>query len=102
MTNLTELVLDYGETISFEVSDTDGFSNGGERFVAASDEDTTKVAFKEVISRVKPIANDLITVPSDLARQPDEVCVNAEAGVIIAKKAMKGHLAVLLNWAGSN
>jgi hypothetical protein len=65
---------------------------------------STSTSFETALAQVRRAASTAVAAFRDMSARPDEVQIefgvklNAEAGAVIAKTAVDGHLRVLLSW----
>lgn len=104
MTALMEFSTDSGATVTVEV---DRHTQGAQ-LVALGDDNTLARAgrtFDSALTGIRSAAESALAVFRDGALKPDGVelefgvKITAEAGAVIAKSAVEGHLTVKLSWS---
>ncbi|WP_189544067.1 CU044_2847 family protein [Streptomyces gelaticus] len=104
MTALMEFTTDNGATVTVEV---DRHTQGAQ-LVALGDDNTLARAgrtFGSALTGIRSAAESALAVFRDGALKPDGVelefgvKITAEAGAVIAKSAVEGHMVVKLSWS---
>ncbi|MFH8515425.1 CU044_2847 family protein [Streptomyces gelaticus] len=104
MTALMEFTTDNGATVTVEV---DRHTQGAQ-LVALGDDNTLARAgrtFDSALTGIRSAAESALAVFRDGALKPDGVelefgvKITAEAGAVIAKSAVEGHMVVKLSWS---
>ncbi|WP_406384769.1 CU044_2847 family protein [Streptomyces sp. NBC_01618] len=104
MTALMEFTTDSGATVTVEVDR----HTPGAQLVALGDDNTLARAgrtFDSALTGIRSAAESALAVFRDGALKPDGVelefgvKITAEAGAVIAKSAVEGHLVVKLSWS---
>src|SRR5262245_15079606 len=102
MQRLIEFSTSDGRTILVEVSETEGGPRPAGAGSGAIERAT--MGLDQAISKVRPVAESLLTELEALSRRPDQVSVefgikfNVTAGVVIANTAMEGNCKITIGW----
>lgn len=107
MEGLVEFKTEDGAVITVETSEDE--SGSGSRLVARGDDGTVQATrtFENSLEGVRAAAASALRVFRDGSLRPDTVelefgvKLTAEAGAVIAKSAVEGHLVVKLSWSPS-
>lgn len=103
MKRLIEFPLEDGSTILVEVDEPEP-TGGVERVARPGEVFRTQIPFEQALSKIRPVAEHIITHLHSLRNSPDEVGVefafklSAKADIIIASADTEGNFKVTLTW----